>query len=50
MLDEAIQSLSEIEKSILHSGRGCHYRWPEWIERTKRQGLHVQCTKERLLT
>lgn len=24
---------------ILHSDRGCHYRWPGWIERTERYGI-----------
>ncbi|MEG1799707.1 MAG: IS3 family transposase, partial [Synergistaceae bacterium] len=24
---------------VLHSDRGCHYRWPGWIELTKRRGL-----------
>lgn len=24
---------------ILHSDRGCHYRWPGWIELTKRHGI-----------
>lgn len=33
MLDEAILSLSEDEKPIIHSDRGSHYRWPGWIER-----------------
>lgn len=33
MLDQAILTLSEDEKPIVHSDRGCHYRWPGWIER-----------------
>lgn len=28
MLDEAISILDADEKPILHSDRGCHYRWP----------------------
>lgn len=33
MLDEAIAILKENERPIVHSDRGCHYRWPGWIER-----------------
>jgi len=36
MLDEAILSLNENEKPIIHSDRGCHYRWPGWIERIEK--------------
>lgn len=28
MLDEAIITLKENERPIVHSDRGCHYRWP----------------------
>lgn len=28
MLDNAIEQLSEDEHTIIHSDRGCHYRWP----------------------
>lgn len=31
MLLEAISTLSNDEKPIVHSDRGGHYRWPEWI-------------------
>lgn len=37
--EKAIELLRENEESIIHSDRGCHYRWPCWIERTKRAGL-----------
>lgn len=33
MLDKAILTLNEDEHPIVHSDRGCHYRWPGWIER-----------------
>lgn len=46
MLDEAIQSLSELEKPILHSDRGCHYRWPGWIERMGKVGLTRSMSKK----
>lgn len=39
MLDEAILSLNENEKPIIHSDCGCHYRWPGWIERIEKAKL-----------
>jgi len=39
MLDEAIGSLSPDEHPIIHSDRGCHYRWPGWIQRMDSAGL-----------
>lgn len=33
MLDSAIQQLQPDEKTIVHSDRGVHYRWPGWINR-----------------
>ena len=32
MLKNAIATLSPGEKPIVHSDRGCHYRWPKWIK------------------
>ena len=32
MLDNAISTLKETEKPIVHSDRGSHYRWPGWIK------------------
>lgn len=34
MLDHAVQTLQPGEHPIIHSDRGSHYRWPEWIRRT----------------
>lgn len=31
MLPDACSTLKDGEKPIIHSDRGCHYRWPEWI-------------------
>ena len=31
MLRKATMNLSETEHPIVHSDRGCHYRWPGWI-------------------
>ena len=33
-LDRAVRTLNN-ERPIIHSDRGCHYRWPGWIDRTK---------------
>ena len=35
----AIATLEPGEKPILHSDRGCHYRWPEWICITEGAGI-----------
>lgn len=32
MLENAIATLKDNEKPIVHSDRGSHYRWPHWIE------------------
>ena len=39
MLDKAIGTLGEGERPVIHSDRGCHYRWPGWIERMDGNGL-----------
>jgi putative transposase len=46
MLDDAIDGLSTNEKPIVHSDRGCHYRWPGWIERMKEAGLQRSMSKK----
>lgn len=46
MLDEAISVLDADEKPVLHSDRGCHYRWPGWIERMKNTGLTRSMSKK----
>ena len=33
MLDSAVACLRNEEHPIIHSDRGCHYRWPGWISR-----------------
>ena len=38
-LDMASKHLTEGLSPVLHSDRGCHYRWPGWIELTKMRGL-----------
>lgn len=39
MLDRAISLLPQNIHPIVHSDRGCHYRWPGWIERMEKSGL-----------
>lgn len=39
MLADACSTLKDGEKPIIHSDRGCHYRWPEWIRICKEYGL-----------
>ena len=33
MLDDVIANLGANSKPIIHTDRGCHYRWSGWIER-----------------
>ena len=46
MLDGAISTLLEYEKPIVHSDRGCHYRWPGWISRMDDAGLTRSMSKK----
>ena len=39
MLDMAIGTLGAEDHPIVHSDRGCHYRWPGWIDRMDEAGL-----------
>ncbi|AUB78259.1 transposase [Spiribacter roseus] len=39
MLDEAISTLAPGERPVVHSDRGCHYRWPGWLKRLEAAGL-----------
>ncbi len=39
MLDKAIETLKPGETPIIHSDRGAHYRWPEWIRKTQDASL-----------
>lgn len=45
MLKEAITTLAPDEKPVVHSDRGCHYRWPEWIRIMTEAGLQGLCLK-----
>ena len=35
----AAATLRPGERPVVHSDRGCHYRWPGWLERMGRHGL-----------
>lgn len=39
MLESACATLRPGETPIIHSDRGCHYRWDEWIRICKSHGL-----------
>jgi transposase InsO family protein/transposase-like protein len=46
MLDNAISTLGENEHPLVHSDRGCHYRWPGWISRIEDNGLTRSMSKK----
>lgn len=46
MLDCAISTLKPDEHPVVHSDRGCHYRWPGWIERMEAAGLIRSMSKK----
>lgn len=46
MLDAAVSTLDEGEHPTVHSDRGCHYRWPGWIERMDAAGLTRSMSKK----
>lgn len=39
MLDDALDTLRENEKPVIHSDRGGHYRWLVWLDRINASGL-----------
>ena len=46
MLDKAVSTLSSGEYPIIHSDRGCHYRWPGWIMRMEKAQLKRSMSKK----
>ena len=46
MLDMAISTLKPGEHPIIHSDRGCHYRWPGWISRADEAKLIRSMSKK----
>ncbi|MBW3090037.1 IS3 family transposase [Bifidobacterium miconisargentati] len=39
MLLDAVAALGDGERPVVHSDRGCHYRWPGWIAICEENGL-----------
>jgi len=46
MLESAITTLVEGETPIIHSDRGSHYRWPDWIHLIEKAGLKRSMSKK----
>lgn len=46
MLDRATETLKKGEHPLVHSDRGCHYRWPGWIARMEKAGLKRSMSKK----
>ena len=46
MLHMAINTLKPGEHPIVHSDRGCHYRWPDWINIMEQAGLTRSMSKK----
>jgi putative transposase len=46
MLDDAIATLPDTAHPLVHTDRGCHYRWPGWIERMNRAQMVRSMSKK----
>lgn len=46
MLEDAISELKVGEHPIVHTDRGCHYRWPGWIQRMEQAQLQRSMSKK----
>lgn len=46
MLEDAIGKLKVPEKPTIHTDRGCHYRWPGWIQRMDQAQLQRSMSKK----
>ena len=46
MLEDAIGTLSTSEHPLVHTDRGCHYRWPGWIKRMEAAELTRSMSKK----
>lgn len=46
MLDDAISTLRDKEHPLIHTDRGCHYRWPGWISRMENAGLQRSMSRK----
>ena len=39
MPDDAVRTPGKTEHPLIHTDRGCYYRWPGWISRMEAAGL-----------
>lgn len=46
MLDRATETLKDGEHPMVHSDRGCHYRWPGWLSRMEKAFLKRSMSKK----
>lgn len=46
MLDEAISNLRSDEHPLIHTDRGCQYRWSGWISRMNKVGLQRSMSRK----
>jgi len=46
MIDGAISKLKPGETPIIHSDMGCHYQWPDWINKVENAGLIRSMSKK----
>ena len=46
MLDNAVSHLKKGEHPVIHTDRGCHYRWPGWIDRMDKAHLQRSMSKK----
>ena len=46
MLEDAIGTLLPSEHPLVHTDRGCHYRWTGWVERMQAAGLTRSMSKK----
>lgn len=45
-LTEAMSALSPCEHPVIHSDRGAHYRWPEWVRLCEENNLERSMSKK----
>ena len=46
MLDRAVCNLEHNDHPVVHTDRGCQYRWPGWIDRMEKAGLVRSMSKK----
>ena len=46
MLDRATETLKDWEQPLIHSDRGGHYRWPDWVSRVNKAGLKQSMSRK----